>query len=873
MKDSGPPATPSQDLSFLSPRKSPSANISGWTFSALNKKRCKAQTPIPQEKDRAFSQTQGASRLKSTSNMSSAAPSSFDRDRPSISMLLDSSTQSRNLNVPNLTRFLKKYGQYPAAHRTLVWRVILRLPENEKSFAGLVSRGVHPNFENLYDQYPIRERRVFKRLQGLCSQLTHWNAVFGDLDYIPQLVLPFVVMFAADELSALETVMTILVWWGRSWHATFPNPPVHITDTFDILLDKHDPNLRAHFYGLHVPPGIISWKLLSTLFSELIPSTEWQVLMDHLFTHIEDYTLIYVVPIALMKLLRPSLLSATSSRQLIAFLRQPQTIDIERLLKLLRQLHSETSSHLLAACYTGIPENEKSEVKTPSRNKQKAIQLNLSNQERDLLNARDSVGAHEGMPIFPLPRGGYPTVDGYPPHLLDWQSKERAMTLSMKKEIRDNESCLKDLQNKLTNIEDNHNLWMQSQKGIEEKELKERKKMLEKERRHLSELAVLEEKISRQRLINLTKIEEIEKSELDAIEETKEKVQSLVDLSSEHMKHKVEQIVASQTHREAGEEADRVLHSKMQELYLNKRKESIIKETEAALRLKQDLMDASNRLKIAVWKQEDNETRLGRHQQSEQARNELHEQLIANQKREVDAQAKLIALEREAKLLDIERLRVVRSIKEEYSTKLFEKKKEELLRQEEILNRELDDVGDDGAAMQDLILRSEISEPRAELNALSLEARTSREQSDLLQMEAAMAALQRDHDAHMKQLESKEKQIVAEKAQAFQNSARAVRSYASKKQERQDTMMREHLKSTTDTKSSGGMDVDSKSVTSDDSDALFQQALRFVNQQTSPGSGGEINVNGGDVGSVSEDMIISAIEVSLWTCNILNLMA
>jgi hypothetical protein len=192
------------------------------------------------------------------------------------------------------------------------------------------------------------------------------------------------------------------------------------------LLDKHDPNLRAHFYAMHAPPGILGWKLLSTLFSELIPTVEWQVLMDHLFTNIEEYSLIYLVPIALMKLLRPSILAATSSRQIISFLRQPQTIDVERLLKILIQLQAETPSHLLSACYSASAVSDKElhvhasgsgsgeSKQSGSRSKQRAMDgdVGLSSGERDLSECRGSISAHEGQPVFPLPRGGYPAFDG-----------------------------------------------------------------------------------------------------------------------------------------------------------------------------------------------------------------------------------------------------------------------------------------------------------------------------------------------------------------------------------------------------------------------------------------------------------------------------
>lgn len=131
-------------------------------------------------------------------------------------------------------------GEFPARYRPLVWRFLLKLPENTSAFAALgtlvrccclsilmfickylethifrfnrfffvwlanrccllvlfclfyllssclrctVNRGVHEAYENLYDLYPIQNRKVFDRLQGLCSQLTHWAPILAEVRY------------------------------------------------------------------------------------------------------------------------------------------------------------------------------------------------------------------------------------------------------------------------------------------------------------------------------------------------------------------------------------------------------------------------------------------------------------------------------------------------------------------------------------------------------------------------------------------------------------------------------------------------------------------------------------------------------------------
>jgi hypothetical protein len=59
-------------------------------------------------------------------------------------------------------------------------------------------------------------------------------------------VFPFTLVYGTDELAAVETCMSILMWWGHSWHATHPNPPVHIVDALDSLLKYLDPKVPTY---------------------------------------------------------------------------------------------------------------------------------------------------------------------------------------------------------------------------------------------------------------------------------------------------------------------------------------------------------------------------------------------------------------------------------------------------------------------------------------------------------------------------------------------------------------------------------------------------------------------------------------------------
>jgi hypothetical protein len=139
------------------------------------------------------------------------------------------SPKDKQINMKKLTNFLDKKGEFPNKYRPLIWRFLLRLPENSREYSDLVRRGIHPAYENLYLKYPVEDKRMYSRLQSTCSLLAHWSPIFAEVTYLPQMVFPFILTYGCDELAAFESVMTILMWWGHSFHATFPHPPAHIT--------------------------------------------------------------------------------------------------------------------------------------------------------------------------------------------------------------------------------------------------------------------------------------------------------------------------------------------------------------------------------------------------------------------------------------------------------------------------------------------------------------------------------------------------------------------------------------------------------------------------------------------------------------------
>lgn len=360
----------------------------------------------------------------------------------SLFQLIRTSSASDHLSEPKLRVFLKKFGQYPTRYRPLVWRYLLQLPENEAAFSTLCRRQAHSHgadveMKGVQHQSKVRDRRVSQRFRNTCRLLALWSPVFGEVDYVPQLVFPFSLIFGSDEMSCLETVMTLLMWYGHSWQATYPSPPIHITDAYDRLLEHHDPRLHKHLTTLEASPGPLAWQILSTFFSEILPSEIWLSLMDRVFTDIKDVNFFYFIPLAIMRLLRISLLSTTEKRHVTGFLREPQSLQLSSLLKMISEMKKATPPHL--SSWGPHTYSSRATSLTPADDLEKT-QIHLS------------VAAQEGKPLFPLPKGQYPAYDGYPSHLLDWQVQERARVLSMKQEIQVRENTLLDLEHHIKEV-------------------------------------------------------------------------------------------------------------------------------------------------------------------------------------------------------------------------------------------------------------------------------------------------------------------------------------------------------------------------------------------------------------------------------------
>ena len=114
------------------------------------------------------------------------------------------------LDKEKLLTVLSGYGEYPAKYRMFIWRCMLQLPENHKAYSSLLDKGTHPSYASLHEKYPMKSRKLLRVLQRALSALAHWVPIFGETQYLPGLVFPFVKMFQNNQLVTFELLATIL---------------------------------------------------------------------------------------------------------------------------------------------------------------------------------------------------------------------------------------------------------------------------------------------------------------------------------------------------------------------------------------------------------------------------------------------------------------------------------------------------------------------------------------------------------------------------------------------------------------------------------------------------------------------------------------
>lgn len=79
--------------------------------------------------------------------------------------LIESKQNTKILSRPKLRGFLNYYGTYPEKHRTMIWRFLLRLPENRESYESMLQMGLHPQIREFRRKFPLKSDSLSRSME------------------------------------------------------------------------------------------------------------------------------------------------------------------------------------------------------------------------------------------------------------------------------------------------------------------------------------------------------------------------------------------------------------------------------------------------------------------------------------------------------------------------------------------------------------------------------------------------------------------------------------------------------------------------------------------------------------------------------------
>jgi len=573
---------------------------------------------------------------------------------PLHEMALHNVPSDKHLTEAKLRTYLATHHELPARYRQVVWRFLLKLPENSVAFADLAHRGPHKAFDRLHEKYPIRSRRLFQRLHSACSQLAHWSPIFGEVSYLPQLVFPFTIVFGVDELATLEAVMTILMWWGYSWHATFPQPPVHIIDCIDRILHLGDAKLYNHLVKRDVPPGVAGWALVSSFFTEVLSRENWLRLMDLIFLNTNKTATMYIAPVALMIAMRTTLLALDDPDQIMTALRTQHNFEFAFVSKVITSLLSNTPSKVLSG------------AAVKSRYDDDYSSSNRAHDLDEVDQARECLALQGGHPVFPLTSGRYPAYDGYPKYLLDWQLRDRKAAL----ELDDNmgvtdENVLDRLKLRVEAINDTHRDWTSQREDAARREEAARVAAAQKEKHQLFELQRIEEEIAKQRIMALSAQERSAQEQMGALQALRAETEGMMRLSEEQMLERASLTLNLQKQRELAEAAESSAIEKLNSMHLRRSKEEWVKAVERSLEDREKELNARDRLLQEQQKRMEEEAQLRREERRRRTEFQKEEEALIGVHTEMTAKMQKMLLTRETDVVELSRQRQLRQAQEQ----------------------------------------------------------------------------------------------------------------------------------------------------------------------------------------------------------------
>ncbi|RZF45858.1 hypothetical protein LSTR_LSTR010814 [Laodelphax striatellus] len=245
------------------------------------------------------------------------------------------------LDINRLKQILDEYLEYPESYRPLIWKTILRLPQNQLAYNALQKKGLHPVCGQFNENFlSSKSTNYSNSLKRLISCLSHWSPLFSQITYLPNLVSPFLKVFKSNSFTCFEFVATFIVNWCQRWFEFFPFPPVNVMSMIENILVEWDEELFNWFVEQQVTSHQYGWTILQSLFSLVLGQKEWMQLFDHILSNEPSFIIFALV--AYLIVCRSTLLKIANLKDFEFFFHNQTAINMRHFIKKIYHLYYKT---------------------------------------------------------------------------------------------------------------------------------------------------------------------------------------------------------------------------------------------------------------------------------------------------------------------------------------------------------------------------------------------------------------------------------------------------------------------------------------------------------------------------------------------------
>lgn len=553
----------------------------------------------------------------------------------------------KNLNFSELTpqklrKFLDEFKRFPSKNRALIWKILLSLPNNEKSFSKLHKKPIHPGISSLKNNFPIENQSIYNNLQKILSNLGYHCTLFPEIDFFPAMIFPFVKILEDNQILCFEVILSFLMNWGRDFFMDFPNPPIGYLEKIEDLLKFHDFELYVHFTEVNLDiPGSL-WPIFKSNYTDILSKEDWLVLIDNTFAHSPQTCFYPLFLISYLSYFRSALLNLHDRRDFSLFFSNQNAVNIEKLM---------TATHKL-----------------------------IKSTPKDLLEKLST-------PYTPLSSHEYPQFTYYPQVTIDYHNKLRDKIASEERELINRKKQVNQLNFLAEDLIEREKRYRKRQENLLRLETERRERLLQEENQRLLEKIDEDRKFRTKRIDQLKVLENTISSSLRNQEKLREEEMVFLQKELDSRKMLEEHLLESKLEEEALLGLEFTMSQKVNEIISLRNREERQRKIRQELDFKAKQENFAMKLTEERWKNEDMAANLQKELQKQQKLVELNELEEKNDDENMRFTIMLEGFEKDLKMMELEKERKMRQLAEE-ETLRNEKMLETFKFQEELARKE-----------------------------------------------------------------------------------------------------------------------------------------------------------------------------------------